>query len=123
MHGLIIATIIPWIYKEPFTEHLCNYFNYSPNILRIQKEVDEEAEACRGNTAYIIFRAEATILTLFHPQGLKPWLPNSLMFTKEKEKNNKIILWIMIALIIFLLLLTLGFHINMPAPAYLSIIF
>lgn len=68
--------------------HLCNYFNYPPNILRIQKEVDEEAEACRGSRAYIIFWAGASVLTLFHPQGLKPWLPNSLVFTKEKRKET-----------------------------------
>lgn len=67
--------------------HLCNYFNYSPNILRIQTEVDEEAEVCRGNRASIIFMAAASVLTLFHPQGIKPWLLNSLMFTKEKEKK------------------------------------
>lgn len=82
--------------------HLCNYFNYSPNILRIQREVDEEAEVCRGNRASIIFMAAASVLTLFHPQGIKPWLLNSLMFTKEKEKEKPmIILRIMIALIIF----------------------
>lgn len=107
--------------------HLCNYFNYSPNILRIQTEVDEEAEVCRGNRASIIFMAAASVLTLFHPQGIKPWLLNSLMFTKEKEKEKEkpmIILRIMIALIIFLLLLlTLIFHINTSAPTYLSIIF
>lgn len=105
--------------------HLCNYFNYSPNILRIQREVDEEAEVCRGNRASIIFMATASVLTLFHLQGKKPWLLNSLMFTKEKEKEKPmIILRIMIALIILLLLLlTLRFLVNTPAPTYLSFIF
>lgn len=45
MRGLIIATVIPRIYKKPFNMYLCNYFSYSPDILRNSKEVDEDAEA------------------------------------------------------------------------------
>lgn len=87
MPGLIIATIIPWIYKGPFNTYLCNYFNYSPNILRKIKEVDEEVSFAGASVACILFTVGARVLILLHPQGLKPWLLNSLMFTKEKEKN------------------------------------
>lgn len=85
MHGLIIVTIIPGIYKEPFNMYLCNYFNYSPNILRKIKEVDEEVIFAGASGVYIIFTVGARLLILFHPQGLKPWILNSLMFIKEKE--------------------------------------
>lgn len=87
MPGLIIATIIPWIYKGPFNTYLCNYFNYSPNILRKIKEVDEEVSFAGASVVCILFTVGARVLILLHPQGLKSWLLNSLMFTKEKEKN------------------------------------
>lgn len=65
----------------------CNYFNYLLNILRKIKEVDEEVIFAGASLVDTIVTAGARVLILFLPQGLKPWLPNSLMFAKEKEKN------------------------------------
>lgn len=67
--------------------YLCNYFNYLPDILRKIKEVDEEVIFVGASLVRTIFTIGASVWILFHPQGLKPWWLNSLMFTKEKEKK------------------------------------
>lgn len=72
MPGLIIVTIIPWVYKEPFSTYLCNYFNYLPDILRKIKEVEEEVIFAGASLVHTIFTIGSPVLILFHPQGLKP---------------------------------------------------
>lgn len=55
-----------------------------------------------ARVAYIIFTVGVGVLIPLNPQGLKPWLLTSLMFTKEKGKKQPMTkLGIMIALIMF----------------------
>lgn len=74
-----------------------------------------------ASVAYIIFMVGARGLILFHPQGLKPRLLNSLTFTKEKEKihdNARDY-----ASLNYFLLLTKRFQVYSLSHAYLSIRF
>lgn len=83
MHGLIIETIIPWIYKKPVNIYLCNYFNYSPNILREKKEVDEKVEFCREQCSIHSFQGWSYGLDTIASSGSE-----ALVAKKKKKDDN-----------------------------------